>query len=213
MKQIICFLMYLTILPVVKAQSSDTKELQFYLSGGIKMLKPKFFSYEENISPSAVPMIGGGALWQWKKFQLGGEFSYIDGKKNTQEFGTILTGINFNLLTGYNHQLSEKISVGLQTGFGYSLYHLSYTDQSYSGSPNLNAAIYHNMIYTVPLSVNVYRRNEIGLFTGLRVGYNFNVGPGAWRYIEGSTTETFNTGNEGLFFQIVVGGLLKSIRN
>jgi Outer membrane protein beta-barrel domain len=213
MKQILFFLMFLTISSVVQAQSSDTKQLQFYLSGGIKMLKPKYFSYEENISPGAVPMIGGGALWQWRKFQLGGEFSYIDGKKNTQEFGTILTGINFNFLAGYNHRLSRKISVGLQSGFGYSLYHLSYTDISYIGSPNLNTAIYHNMIYTVPLLVNVHRRSENGMITGLRVGYNFNVGPGAWRYIEASTTETFKTGNEGLFFQLVVGGLLKSNRN
>jgi hypothetical protein len=65
------------------------------------------------------------------------------------------------------------------------------------------------MIYTVPLSVNVHRRNGNGLFTGLRVGYNFNVGPGGWRYIEGSSTETFNAGNEGLFFQLLAGGFMK----
>jgi len=208
MKQTLFFLLCLKI-STVKAQFSDTNDLQLYLAGGIKMLNPEYFSYEENISPSAVPIMGGGALWQWKKFQLGGEFTYIDGKKNTPEFGTIITGINFNLLAGYLHQLSGEVSIGLQTGFGYSLYHLSYTDKSYNGSANLNAAIYHNLVYTVPLSVNVYRRNENGLFTGLRVGYNFKVGSGSWRYMEGSSTETFNAGSEGLFFQLVAGGFMK----
>jgi len=198
------------IVQVSHAQSKQSnKELQLYLTGGIKLLQPKYFNLETNISPDFVPTIGGGALWQVKKFQVGGEFTYTDGKKQTSEFGTIFTGINFNLIGGYGWKLGQKLTLTVQSGFGYSLYHLSLTDKNYSGNANLNTAIYHNFIYTVPVSVMLQRINSNGTFVGIRTGYNFNIMPNEWRYMEGARTDIYTSGTDGLYFQIVLGGLFK----
>lgn len=193
-----------------QAQSNQSnKELHLYLTGGIKILQPKYFNQVANISPDFVPTIGGGALWQVNKFQVGGEFNYTDGKKQTSEFGTIFTGINFNLIGGYGWSLGQKLKLSVQSGFGYSLYHLSFTDKNYNDTANLNTAIYHNFIYTVPLSVMLLRINSNGTFVGVRAGYNFYVMPNEWRYMEGANTEVYTSGTDGLYFQLVLGGLFK----
>jgi hypothetical protein len=193
-----------------QAQSKQSnKELQLYLTGGIKLLQPKYFNMDTNIAPDFVPTIGGGALWQVTKFQVGGEFNYTDGKKQMSEFGTIFTGINFNLIAGYGWRLGQNNKISVESGFGYSLYHLSFTDKNYSGTANLNTAIYHNFIYTVPVSVMLQRINSNGTFVGVRAGYNFNVIPNEWRYIEGASTEVYTSSTDGLYFQVVLGGLFK----
>jgi hypothetical protein len=195
---------------VLHAQSKQRNiELHLYLTGGIKLLQPKHFNQDTNISPDFVPTIGGGAVWQVHKFQVGGEFNYTDGKKQTSEFGTIFTGINFNLITGYGWDLGHKLTLSIQSGFGYSLYHLSLTDKTYTGTANLNTAIYHNFVYTVPVSVMFQRFNSNGTFVGVRAGYNFNIMPNEWRYIEGARTEVYTSDTDGFYFQIVLGGLFK----
>lgn len=198
------------IVHVSQGQSKESsKELQLYLTGGVKFLQPKYFHHEANISPDFVPTIGGGALWRMKKFQIGGEFNYTDGKKQTSEFGTIFTGINFNLIGGYDWHLGQQLRLSFQSGFGYSLHHLSFTDKNYNGTANLNTAIFHNLIYTVPVSAMLQRINSNGTFIGFRAGYNFNVMPNEWRYIEGTSTEVYTSNTDGLYFQIVFGGLFK----
>ena len=197
------------IVEVSQAQSNESKELHVYLTGGIKLLQPKYFHKAANISPDLVPTIGGGALWHLKKFHVGGEFNYTDGKKQTSEFGTIFTGINFNLIGGYGWQLGQKLRLSVQSGFGYSLYHLSFTDKNYYGTANLNTAIYHNFMYTIPVSAMLQRTNSNGTFVGLRAGYNFNVMPNEWRYIEGTHTEVHTSGTDGIYVQLVLGGLFK----
>jgi hypothetical protein len=208
MKHFILLSLGLMISALAHSQSLiNDKELNLYISGGMKLLTPKYFGHAANISPNSVPTIGGGALWQKNKFQFGGEFNYTDGKKNTPEFGTIFTGINFNLIAAYNYNLTEKIRIGIQSGFGYSLHHLSLTDNNFVGTPKLNTAIYHNMIYTVPLALTVQRININKTFVGIKAGYNFNAMPNEWRYIEGSTTEISTTGTDGFFIQLLFGGV------
>lgn len=202
--------LYTWVVMSAQSQSTTSKgELQLYITAGMKFLQPKYFGHATNISPASVPTLGSGALWQMKKFQLGGEFNYADGKKQTSEFGTIFTGINFALLGGYTWSLGKKLTFGVQTGFGYSLYHLSLTDKNYNGSANLNTAIYHNFIYTIPVSGVLQRVNTNGTFFGLRAGYHFNSMPNEWRYIEGATTEVFPADTDGFYFHVVFGGLLK----
>lgn len=211
MKRIL-ILIALYIWIVLGAQSQPTTrkgELQLYITGGMKFLQPKYFGRAANISPASVPTLGSGALWQMKKFQLGVEFNYTDGKKETDEFGIIFTGINFNLLGGYTWSLGKKFNFSIQTGFGYSLYHLSMMDKNYNGSANLNTAIYHNFIYTIPVSGMLQRVNANGTFFGVRAGYHFNGMPNEWRYFEGATTEVFPADTDGFYFQLVFGGLLK----
>jgi hypothetical protein len=199
------------IVQISPAQTKrNNKESQVYLTGGIKFLQPKYFNLETNIAPLFVTTIGGGALRQVKKFQFGGEFNYTDGKKQTSAFSSIFTGINFNLISGYYWNLGQKLRLSVQSGFGYSLYHLSFTDKNYTNSSNLNTAIYHNFIYTVPVSVMLLRTNSNGTFAGVRAGYNLNVLPNEWRYMKGAGTEVYRTGNDGYYFQIVLGGLFKS---
>lgn len=198
------------IVQISQAQSKQIdKELHLYLTGGIKILQPKYFNLDSNISPEFVPTIGGGAFWQMKKIQVGGEFNYTDGKKQTSEFGTIFTGINFNLIGGYAWNVGHKLKLSVQSGFGYSLYHLSFTDKNFSGTANLNTAIYHNFIYSVPVSVVLLQINSNGTFVGVRAGYNFNIMPNEWRYMEGASTEVYTSGTDGLYLQIVLGGLFK----
>lgn len=211
MKQLIILVILIGLIgEVSQAQTKESsKELHVYLTGGIKLLQPKYFHQKANISPDFVPTIGGGALWHVKKFQMGGEFNYTDGKKQTSEFGTIYTGINFNLIGGYGWNIGQKLKLSFQSGFGYSLYHLSLTDKNYNGTANLNTAIYHNFIYTVPVSAMLQRINSNGTFVGFRAGYNFNVMPNEWRYIEGVSTEVHTSGTDGIYFQIVLGGLFK----
>lgn len=211
MKRLI-ILIALNAMIVLDAQSQANNrksEFQIYLTGGIKFLQPKYFDHTANISPVAVPTIGGGALWQVKKFQVGGEFNYTDGKKQTPDWGTIFTGINFNLIGGYGWNMGQHFRFNFQTGFGYSLYHLTLTDKNYRGSSNLNTAIYHNFIYSVPVSGMITRINANGTFFGVRVGYNFNIIPNEWRYMEGKHTEVFTASNDGFYLQIVFGGLLQ----
>lgn len=193
--------------------NQNTSELKMYLTGGIKFLQPKYFDHGSNISPNFVPTIGGGALWQLNRFQMGGEFNYTDGKKQSSEFGTILSGIGFNLIGGYCWKLGKKLMLNAQSGFGYSLSHLSVTDKTYNNNATLNTAIYHNVIYTVPLSVDLLHANSNGTFIGFRVGYNFNVIPNEWRYMQGANTEVYTSGTDGFYVQIVLGGLFKLNRS
>lgn len=212
MKRLTVFIL-INLVVVLFAQSQsvpNSNELQLYLTGGVKLLHPKYFNHSANISPTVVPTIGGGGLWHVSNFQVGGEFTYTDGKKQTTEWGTIFTGINFNVLGGYQRNFNEKFNISIQAGFGYSLYHLSLTDKSYIGNANLNTAIYHNMMYTVPISVMLQKVFPNKTFIGIRAGYSFNVMPNEWRYIEGKSTETFPAGTDGLNFQLVFGGILKS---
>jgi hypothetical protein len=195
--------------PAAMAQMANAgKEMQFYLMAGMKSFAPKYFNSTTSVAPSIVPTIGGGALWQVNRLQFGAEFSYLDGKKDTEAFGSILTGINANILAGYRWDLSEKMRLSVQSGFGYSLHHLAVTDNTYSGTAQLNATIYHNMVISVPVSVMLQRVSATGLFTGLRVGYNVAIGHNHWRYLEGSSSEEYMSDADGLYFQLVFGGLL-----
>jgi hypothetical protein len=210
MKLIMCFTTLMIVLTLnAEAQLTKNKELQLYGTVGMKVLQPKYFGHPTNISPSAVPTVGGGATWERQRFHMGAEFNYTDGKKQTDAYGTIFTGINFNLIAGYRWDLDQKLKLSLQSGFGYNLYHLSLTDKNYAGTANLNTAIYHNFMYTVPVSVMFQRFNSNGTFVGIKAGYNFNVMPNEWRYIEGPTTEIFTSSSEGLYFQIILGGLIR----
>jgi len=206
---VLIFLIGLMVQVSQAQEEQSNKELQVYLTGGIKLLQPKYFNLETNVSPDFVPTIGGGALWQVNKFRVGGEFNYTDGKKQTSEFGTIFTGINFNLIGGYGWNVGHKLKLSAQSGFGYSLYHLSFTDKSYNNTANLNTAIYHNFIYTIPVSVMLQRINSNGTFVAIRTGYNFNIMPNEWRYIEGARTDIYTSRTDGLYFQVVLGGLFK----
>jgi hypothetical protein len=64
------------------------------------------------------------------------------------------------------------------------------------------------MTFTLPTSIWLRRTSESGVFTGLRVGYNIPLGASEWRYIEGSKTEVYTSAADGLYFQLVFGGLL-----
>lgn len=191
----------------VNAQSQESKSLNLYAVAGLRFLSEKPFGFSENVSPDFVPSLGAGVLWQLKRFQLGGEFSFSDGKKDTEEFGTILTGISTNLVVGYTVALNRKLSLNLQSGFGYSLYHLSVTDHGYQGPANLNTTIYHNVVYSIPVSVMVQRKFANRTYVGLRGGYSFNIKPSEWRYIEGSVTEVSSAGTDGAFVQVIFGGI------
>lgn len=184
-------------------------ELQLYIAPGVKFLQPKYFGHTVNISPATVPSIGSGIVWQMKKFQLGGEFNYTDGQKQTAETGTIFTGINVNVIGGYCWSLGKRLNFNIQTGFGYHLFHLSMTDKNYNGSANLNTAIYHNYVYTVPVSATLQKINANGTFIGMRAGYHFTVMPNEWRYIQGTSTQVFTTKNDGFYLQLLLGGLIK----
>jgi len=211
MKQILFFVpIFFLILETPQSQSvKKSPDLLLYLCGGVKLLAPKHFGHDVNISPNSVPTIGGGAIWQLNKFQFGGEFNFTDGKKQATDFGTIFTGINFNLIAGYRYILTNKIRLGFQTGFGYGLSHLSVTDKHFTGSPKLNTAIYHNLIYTVPLALTIQRISSNGILFEIQGGYHFNVIPNEWRYMKGSSTEIYTGGIDGFFVKLVVGGLLK----
>lgn len=210
MKQFI-MIMALSLCMAQAAQSQSeekAKEVQFYLTGGMKAFSPKAFGQTNSVAPSMVPMLGGGALWQLGRIQLGAEFNYLDGKKDTEDFESILTGINGNIIVGYAWELSRSLKLSAQSGFTYSLHHLAVTDNAYAGPDNLNATIYHNLSYSVPVSVMLQRVGSGGLTTGLRLGYQIGVGPNEWRYIEGANTEVFTSGADGFYFQLVFGGLL-----
>jgi hypothetical protein len=143
---------------------NSRSELQLHIAAGVKFIQPKYLGHAENISPGSAPTLGGGALWLRRSFDFGAEFCYTDGKKHSANFETILTGINFTLLGGYKWNLGQKYRVSIQSGFGYSLNHLSMTDTKYSGGPNLNTAIYHNMIYSVPVAATMHRIRTNGTF-------------------------------------------------
>lgn len=193
--------------PSAIAQLPGDKSLNLYAVAGMRLLSEKPFGYGENVSPDFIPTLGAGVLWQLKRFQLGGEFTFSDGKKDTDQFGTILTGISANLVAGYTFPVSRNLRLALQTGLGYSLYHLSVTDHAYQGSANLNTTIYHNVVYSIPVSAMVQHAFSNGTYVGLRGGYAFNVKPSEWRYIEGSTTEVSEAGTDGVFVQVLFGGI------
>ncbi len=191
------------------AQSAKVNpEVQLYLMGGMKGFAPKPFNREESVSPAWIPTLGAGALYQLKNIQVGMEFNYLDGKKDTDQFGSILTGINANILAGYRWSIGSRAKLSLQTGFAYSLHHLAVTDNHYSGSDRLNTTVFHNLSVAVPVSLLIQRVSPSGLFTGLKVGYHVAVGANSWRYMEGHKTEVYTSGVDGLFFQLVFGGLL-----
>lgn len=188
------------------AQSEKT--MQVYVMAGVKAFSPKEFNSPESVAPSMVPGIGGGALWNVNRFQFGTEFMYLDGKKDTEAFGSILTGINANILAGYSWDLGGRMTLTAQTGFGYSLHHLAVTDNTYAGSAKLNSTIYHNMVISVPVALMIQRTSANGVFTGLRVGYQVPIGHNHWRYIEGDKTENYMSASDGLYIQVTFGGLL-----
>lgn len=208
-RTIFLFALALLFGPAAMAQMANTAtDMQFYIMAGMKAFSPKTFNNTESVAPSMVPTIGGGAIWQVNHWQLGAEFSYLDGKKDTEDFGSILTGINANILAGYRWDLSERTKLSVQSGFGYSLHHLAVTDNNYSGGAKLNSTIYHNMVISVPVAVTLQRMSNSGIFTGVRVGYHMNIGHNHWRYIEGPVTEEYTSNADGPYFQIIVGGLL-----
>jgi len=206
MKQLIITIAASLIVSACAAQSE--KAMNVYVLAGARAFAPKQFNGATSLAPSLVPSIGGGAIWQLKRFQLGAEFSYLDGKKDTEEFSSVLSGINAHVLGGYSFSLTDRLKLSLQAGFGYNLHHLTVTNLSYTGAAQLNSTIYHNMTYTIPVSIWLQRTSASGVFTGLRVGYNIPAGMSEWRYIEGSNNVSYSGGNDGLYFQLVFGGLL-----
>ncbi len=187
---------------------AQTPEMQFYLSGGVKSFSEKPFNNTISISPDFVPSIGAGLTWQRNGLQLGTEFLYLDGKKDTDDFGSILSGINANVLAGYQLISGPKFRLSAQSGFTYALHHLTVTDHNYSGSAHLNSTIYHNMVIAIPAVVMLQHVSSNGLFTGLRLSYTFAVGHNEWRYIEGANTEVYTSGADGFQAQLIFGGLL-----
>jgi hypothetical protein len=207
MKKLIAFLSVVFVATAAEAQVK--KEAQVFVQAGVKAFSSKTFNSSVSLSPSFVPMLGGGALWQLSHWQVGVDFSYLDGKKDTDEFGSILTGINANILGGYRWDISDRVKLSLQSGFGYSLHHLAVTYHHYQGSNRMNSTIYHNMVISVPVSVWLQRVSDNGLFTGVRLGYNVDVGVNEWRYIEGTNTEVYTSAADGFYFQLVFGGIIK----
>lgn len=193
--------------PTASAQTVNNRSLNLYALAGVRLLSEKPFGYGENVSPDFVPTLGAGVAWQFRKFRLGGEFSFSDGKKDTDEFGTILTGISANLVAGYSFRLSQNTELQLQSGLGYTLNHLSVTDHAYQGNANLNTTIYHQVVYSIPVSAMIQRGFGNGTYLGIRAGYSFNVNPNQWRYIEGSMTEISVAGTDGVFIQVLFGGI------
>lgn len=200
------------ILASATAQTAaPSKSLNVYMQAGMRSFSSKEFNGTESLSPSLVPGIGGGVILERNRIQFGMEFTYLDGKKDTEAFSSVLSGINAHVLAGYRFDLSKRIRLSIQTGFGYNLHHLTVTNLSYTGAAQLNSTIYHNMTYTIPTSLWLQRTSESGLFTGLRIGYNIPVGMSEWRYIEGARTEVYMSSADGLYFQLVFGGLLNLI--
>lgn len=193
--------------PSAVAQAPSEKSLNLYVVTGFRLLSDKSFGYGESVSPAAAPTLGAGAAWQRKRFSLSGEFSFMDAKKDTDAFGTILTGVSANVLLGYSFTLSRNTTLQVQSGFGYSLYHLAVADNQYQGSANLNTTVYHNVVYSVPVSAMVQHAFRNGTYAGIRAGYNIPAKPSEWRYIEGSTTEVSVAGSDGVFVQVIFGGL------
>lgn len=182
--------------------------MQVYFMAGFKSFSDKSFNSPVSVAPSMVPTIGGGALWNFNRLQAGAEFNYLDGKKDTDQFGSILTGINSNVLVGYSWPLGQRTRVTAQTGFGYSLHHLAVTDHTFSGTTQLNSTIYHNMVISIPIALMVQRVSPGGVMTALRLGYQLPVGHNHWRYIEGDQTVNYHSDNDGLHVQLIFGGLL-----
>ncbi len=209
MKRILTSLMTVLVLSSAAAQvTPSTKTLSIYMQAGVRAFSAKEFNSNTSLSPSVVPGIGGGAIWQKNKFQFGAEFTYLDGKKETDELSSVLSGINAHVLAGYGIDLGKRLNLSLQSGFGYNLHHLTVTNLTYTGAARLNSTIFHNMTFTLPTSIWLRRTSESGVFTGLRVGYNIPVGTSEWRYIEGSKTEVYTSSADGFYFQLVFGGLL-----
>ncbi len=203
----ILILLALLAAPLARAQAPADKKLNLYVVAGMRLLSDKSFGYSESVSPAAAPTLGAGATWQRNRILLSGEFNFTDAKKDTDEFGTILTGVSANVLVGYAFILSRNTALQLQSGFGYSLYHLAVADNGYQGSANLNTTVYHNVVYSVPVSALVQRKFSNGTFAGIRAGYNIPLQPSEWRYIEGSTTEVSVAGTDGVFIQVLFGGI------
>ena len=201
-------LVTLAIASATSQSFTPAKSLNVYMQAGMRAFSAKEFNSATSLSPSVVPGIGGGAIWQINKIQFGAEFTYLDGKKDTEDFSSVLSGINAHLLVGYGVDLSDRMRISLQTGFGYNLHHLTVTNLAYTGDARLNSTIYHNMGYSLPTSIWLQRRSENGVFTGLRAGYNIPVGSSEWRYIEGARTEVYTAAADGFYFQLVFGGLL-----
>lgn len=209
MKNLLTSLLVVLALGTATGQSiTPAKSLNIYMQAGMRAFSAKEFNSTTSLSPSLLPGIGGGAIWQVNHLQFGAEFTYLDGKKDTEEISSVLSGINAHVLVGYGVDLGDRMRISFQTGFGYNLHHLTVTNLAYTGDARLNSTIYHNMGYSLPTSVWLQRRSENGVFTGLRAGYNIPVGASEWRYIEGSRTEVYTAAADGFYFQLVFGGLL-----
>lgn len=192
----------------VSAQSTRNKELHLYGSIGAKVLQQKYFTYETNISPSLASAIGGGAIWQRGKTQLGGEFFYTNATSHKSGYRSAYSGVNAALLAGYRFDLNQTLKASVQTGIGYSLNHMYITDETFVSHDHLNTAIFHNNNYSIPVAVMLQRINPRGTFMGLKVGYTVNLTSNHWRSVEGTTTHHFSTGTDGFFAQLIFGGLL-----
>ncbi len=193
----------------VLAQSDKQNELHLYGAAGVKWLQPKTFAYDKNVSPSLASVIGGGAIWQKGKAQLGAEFGYTNATSHLSGHRYAYSGVSINFIGGYRFDLSQRYKLSLQSGLGYSLNHMYVTDQSFTSVDYLNTAVFHNNSYTIPLAVMLQRVHTEGTFIGIKAGYNFHVSGNEWKYMEGVTRQHFSADPEGLYVQLIFGGLLK----
>ena len=193
----------------VNAQSARNNELHLYGSVGVKFLQSKSFSYAANISPSIASAIGGGAIWQKSNFQFGGEFFYTNATKHIAGYRSAYSGVNINFVGGYRVDLDNTFRLSIQSGIGYSLNHMYISDESLVSHDHISTDIFHNNNYSIPVSVMLQRVHSRGTFMGLKVGYNFNINTNHWKYMEGTTTHHFTTGSDGLFVQLILGGLMQ----
>lgn len=204
-RTILLFLLGCLTTSVIQAQTS---KLQLHIAAGMKTLHATELAHGTSVIPSAAPTLGGGISWMKNRILLGGEFGYTDGKKENDEISTVLTGINFNILGGYKWMLSRRTSLIVQTGFGYGLQHASVSEVKYNGPSALNTAMYHNFIFTVPVSAMIQRTTSGGTFLAARAGYGFSAMKNDWRLMKAASTTTFSAGSDGLYVQLIVGGLL-----
>jgi hypothetical protein len=91
MKSKIGFMAMMVVVALsVQAQVVRKNELQLYGSVGAKILQPKSFAYAMNISPSFATTIGGGAIWQKGKVQLGGEFFFTNATRHVLDIAPLI---------------------------------------------------------------------------------------------------------------------------
>jgi hypothetical protein len=191
------------------AQTSKRKELHLYATFGAKCLQPKSFFYGKDVSPGSVATMGAGSFIQKSRFQFITEFFYSSGSRQEQNLLSQYSGIDANLLIGYSFELSSKLSLSLRTGFGYSLSHMFVTNEQHQDPQNMNASIFHDNEYTLPVAVMLQRACGAGTFIGVQIGYNVRIsGDDSWRFEQNGTTTRFTSAPDGAYVQFIIGGLL-----